>query len=586
MITSDGTEFRAESSKPVLSSPSCAAHDEDLDPFCSALFPPDFCDQSFCFVDSSCSSDRYESSYFPGYGLYYSYETCGSINSFITWATDDVPRSMTDLIALVEAYVLSAKQALEENVQQVRDLVQTGATEECNLVSSCDGCTTCEENECWGQPIDSRGVNVVFNPNLENVASADEIEELSCMAGYITSTYRRTAAKEYNDDGRIAFQYFGSQSTGAMVQWPATEFCSYDFDARQRPWYASAASGQKDVVLVIDVSGSMTGTRIALARDAVKAVLRTFTWEALSSAGQMLSGSSACNKAILFMTDGEDNSGFNEASLSNIPSDVIIFSYALGSGAIVEPLQNMACSTSGIFYSVFTANELPDVMASYYQYFVQLADPCAVNWIQYTDAVTGAELLGGCTAIFDTTTNETVLQGVNCVDLNLIVDPNQLRTCSNDAYNSFVELVRGQAELCGSQSAIDSCALKKLRQAVGNESECPGDDDVDSCENTNIAFNATSCPPPNANRFNDIILQDCETDFDDCGFATQEEEDDDGINWGFIQLGFVAGSAICLGCLYLFGAGPAKSQDSASSSESVNDANEEDLPVAVAVHGA
>ncbi|GBG27567.1 Hypothetical Protein FCC1311_037902 [Hondaea fermentalgiana] len=107
-------------------------------------------------------------------------------------------------------------------------------------------------------------------------------------------------------------------------------------------------------------------------------------------------------------------------------------------------------------------------MSSYYQYFVQLADPCAVNWVQYTDAITGAELLGGCAAIFDTTTNSTVLQGVNCVDLNLIVGPKQLQTCGNNAYNQFVELIRSQAEICGEESVVSDCALKKLRADVGS----------------------------------------------------------------------------------------------------------------------
>ncbi|GBG35095.1 Inter-alpha-trypsin inhibitor heavy chain H2 [Hondaea fermentalgiana] len=544
----------------------CAAHDEGLDPFCSSFFPPDFCEQSFCFVDSSCSIEPYASSYFPGYGLYYSYKTCGSINSFVAWTGDDVPRSMTDLIALVEAYALSAKQALEENLQQVRDLVDSGNTEECSLDKACNGCTGCEDNDCWEQTINTRRTNVVLNSELERQASSAELEELSCMASYISSTYRRTASKEYNDDGRVAYQYYGSQSTGAMVQWPASGFCSDSFDARQRPWYASAASGPKDVVLVIDVSGSMSGERIKLAKEAAKAVLGTLTWvdhanivlfnneieakysselvttteaeiasmrrwvndnvrasggtefEApLRFAGELLAGSTACSKAILYMTDGEDSTGFDSSTLNSVPSDAVIFSYALGEGAHHAPLQEMACSTGGIFYPVDSENVLADVMASYYEYYVQLADPCAVNWIRYSDAITGAELLGGCSAIFDTLSSETVLQGVNCVDLNIIVEPLQLKTCSNNAYDNFVEMVRSQAATCRAQSSVSGCALKKLRAKVGSSSVCASDSILGTCDgNTNIAFNATSCPAPNSNRFSDIILQDCNAEYESC----------------------------------------------------------------------
>ena len=45
-------------------------------------------------------------------------------------------------------------------------------------------------------------------------------------------------------------------------------------DPRYRPWYAAAAAGPKDVVLVVDTSGSMSGEREQMARDAAsKAVL-------------------------------------------------------------------------------------------------------------------------------------------------------------------------------------------------------------------------------------------------------------------------------------------------------------------------
>ena len=55
--------------------------------------------------------------------------------------------------------------------------------------------------------------------------------------------------------------YFGS-STGAFRIIPAqhSEICG-DYDPRCRPWFVAASSGPKDVVLVLDVSGSMTTGR-------------------------------------------------------------------------------------------------------------------------------------------------------------------------------------------------------------------------------------------------------------------------------------------------------------------------------------
>ena len=49
------------------------------------------------------------------------------------------------------------------------------------------------------------------------------------------------------------------------MQWPGVKDCDA-YDPRYRPWYAAAASGPKDVVLVIDCSGSMAGERNRLAQ--------------------------------------------------------------------------------------------------------------------------------------------------------------------------------------------------------------------------------------------------------------------------------------------------------------------------------
>lgn len=53
-------------------------------------------------------------------------------------------------------------------------------------------------------------------------------------------------------------------------------FC-VDYDPRFRPWYVSASSGGKNVILIIDVSGSMEGSRIITAQDAAKSVIKTLS---------------------------------------------------------------------------------------------------------------------------------------------------------------------------------------------------------------------------------------------------------------------------------------------------------------------
>ncbi len=71
---------------------------------------------------------------------------------------------------------------------------------------------------------------------------------------------------------------------------PGTEMSKYDdgqyksYDPRIRPWYVKAASGSKDVVILVDVSGSMLQNgRMALAKSAVVSVLGTLGQSSLVS---------------------------------------------------------------------------------------------------------------------------------------------------------------------------------------------------------------------------------------------------------------------------------------------------------------
>ena len=47
------------------------------------------------------------------------------------------------------------------------------------------------------------------------------------------------------------------------------------FDCRMRPWYIDASLSPKDVIILVDNSGSMTGTSHDIARHVVNSVLET-----------------------------------------------------------------------------------------------------------------------------------------------------------------------------------------------------------------------------------------------------------------------------------------------------------------------
>ena len=75
----------------------------------------------------------------------------------------------------------------------------------------------------------------------------------------------------------IKWQYFASEE-GMLSNFPAFEDTAdcRSYDPRFRPFYVETATHEsKDVVLVIDTSGSMHGNRITVAKAAAKTVLST-----------------------------------------------------------------------------------------------------------------------------------------------------------------------------------------------------------------------------------------------------------------------------------------------------------------------
>lgn len=108
----------------------------------------------------------------------------------------------------------------------------------------------------------------------------------------------------YEADPSLTWQYFGS-STGFMRQFPGINIIKDDlfggdnvlwvamcrpgtkwgqgewdpdlFDARLRPWYLQAAASPKDMIILVDTSGSMTGVRKEIAKHVVLTLLDTLS---------------------------------------------------------------------------------------------------------------------------------------------------------------------------------------------------------------------------------------------------------------------------------------------------------------------
>lgn len=83
----------------------------------------------------------------------------------------------------------------------------------------------------------------------------------------------------YEKDPTLSWQFFGS-STGFMRQYPASRWRQDPvdlYDCRLRSWYIEAAASPKDMIILVDISGSMTGQRKDIAKHVVSNILETLT---------------------------------------------------------------------------------------------------------------------------------------------------------------------------------------------------------------------------------------------------------------------------------------------------------------------
>eukprot|EP00929_Paragymnodinium_shiwhaense_P080500 TRINITY_DN41992_c0_g1_i1.p1 TRINITY_DN41992_c0_g1~~TRINITY_DN41992_c0_g1_i1.p1 ORF type:complete len:760 (-),score=83.33 TRINITY_DN41992_c0_g1_i1:310-2589(-) len=281
----------------------CKTHDAGLQPLCNqGSRSPSWCAEKWCYVDrAACSFIVSRSAFFPeARNLYYSYATCSedeSSNSFDGWLRDNTDISSA-MMPLLSDY-------LEASRLQVETALMEGAGGDVGEV--CTVSTTCACADCWN--IDAWGTRKVDLYDV-GVWQRQQDRQVACLSRAIAATYRKVAAKEGDASGsRIGYQYFGDQKTGSYVGWPNVQWCpssANDFDSRYRPWYSAGSTGPKDVVIVIDVSGSMGGGRDAQAKAATKAILDTLVWRDFATIIQFDGGVvGVFSKTLVPVTDAQ-----------------------------------------------------------------------------------------------------------------------------------------------------------------------------------------------------------------------------------------------------------------------------------------
>ncbi|XP_035390072.1 voltage-dependent calcium channel subunit alpha-2/delta-1a [Electrophorus electricus] len=219
--------------------------------------------------------------------------------------------------------------------------------------------------------------------------------------------------KNKEDDPSLLWQVFGS-ATGLARYFPASPWMDTSktpnkidlYDVRRRPWYIQGAASPKDMLILVDASGSVSGLTLKLIRTSVNEMLETLSdddfvnvvsfssdakpaacfqnlvqanvrnkkilkkaVQSITANGitnykggfelafQQLSVSNVlranCNKIIMLFTDGGEEKASEIFEKYNHDGKIRIFTFSVGQHNYdKEPIRWMACTNKGYYYEI------------------------------------------------------------------------------------------------------------------------------------------------------------------------------------------------------------------------------------------
>ncbi|KAM4582748.1 voltage-dependent calcium channel subunit alpha-2/delta-2-like isoform 1-T1 [Fundulus diaphanus] len=227
-----------------------------------------------------------------------------------------------------------------------------------------------------------------------------------------TQALERVFMENSREDPSLLWQAFGS-ATGVTRYYPASPWKAPDkidlYDVRRRPWYIQGASSPKDMVILVDVSGSVSGLTLKLIKASVMEMLDTLSdddyvnvarfnekaeavvpcfkhlvqanvrnkkifkeaVQQMQAKGttdyksgfhfafnQLLNKTNVpranCNKIIMLFTDGGEDRAQDVFLQYNWPNKTVrVFTFSVGQHNYdVTPLQWIACTNKGYYFEI------------------------------------------------------------------------------------------------------------------------------------------------------------------------------------------------------------------------------------------
>uniref|UniRef100_A0A3Q0R6F6 Calcium channel, voltage-dependent, alpha 2/delta subunit 1a n=1 Tax=Amphilophus citrinellus TaxID=61819 RepID=A0A3Q0R6F6_AMPCI len=296
--------------------------------------------------------------------------------------------------------------------------------------------------------------------------------------------------KNKEEDPSLLWQVFGS-ATGLARYFPASPWMDVSktpnkidlYDVRRRPWYIQGAASPKDMLILVDASGSVSGLTLKLIKISVGKMLETlsdddyvnvvyfndkamfaacfenlvqanvrnkrilkdavenitakgitnytagFDW-AFKQLKKMDVPRANCNKIIMLFTDGGEERAEKIFQVENPHQNVRVFTFSVGKHNYDKaPIQSMACDNKGYYY------EIPSIGAirlNTQEYLDVLGRPMVkadkkakqVQWTNvYLDALELGLVITGTLPVFNKTNTKKsqnqLILGVMAIDVSL-----------------------------------------------------------------------------------------------------------------------------------------------------------------------
>uniref|UniRef100_A0A672H3R1 Calcium channel, voltage-dependent, alpha 2/delta subunit 4a n=1 Tax=Salarias fasciatus TaxID=181472 RepID=A0A672H3R1_SALFA len=285
-----------------------------------------------------------------------------------------------------------------------------------------------EENEHFNKiPVNTQQSNIQVPTNVYN-KDPDIVNGV-----YMSEALNDVFIDNFQKDPTLTWQYFGSASGFFRlypgIQWIPDENGVVTFDCRKRNWYIQAATSPKDVVIVVDVSGSMKGLRLTIAKHTINTILDTLgendfvniiaysdyvryvepcfkgtlvqadldnrehfkllveelhvkgegkVKKAMKESFKILNEGSLCNQAIMLITDGAMEDYKDVFEEFNWPERrVRVFTYLIGREmTFADSVKWIACNNKGYYTHIST---LADVQENVMEYLHVLSRPMVIN---------------------------------------------------------------------------------------------------------------------------------------------------------------------------------------------------------------